>query len=215
MKNTVETLINLFTVHEGKISILLLHKKDDPYKGYWMLPTSTVRNNETLEENILNRLDTCFHHHAITLSQNEVYSDLDRNPDSRVIGISYVGLVDAKTIELGSQDSRIEMNWFDITMLPKLAYDHARVIGDGVHYLRNKFKETATLTELYPSDFTLPELQHIYEIIFNKQIDRRNFRKKFIRFGLIEETGDIIKGSTGRPAKLYRFKDDIEKEEIF
>lgn len=215
MKNTVETLINLFTVYEGKVSILLIHKKDDPYKGYWMLPTSVVRNSETLAENIMNRLDSCFTNHNITLTQNEVYSHLDRNPFQRVIGISYVGLVDAKTIELNSQDGRVEMNWFDITMLPKLAYDHAEVIGEGVHYLRKKFKEISTLTELYPSDFTLPELQHLYEVIFNKPIDRRNFRKKFIRFNLIEETGDIVKGSTGRPAKLYRFKDDIEREEIF
>lgn len=215
MENVVETLINLFTVYDGQINILLFHKKDEPYKGYWMLPTSIVKDNETLDENVGNCLGTCFDHHTITLTQNEVYSDLDRNPNQRVIGISYVGLVDTKTIELSSLDDHDEMKWFDITMLPKLAYDHAKVIGEGVHYLRKKFKEISTLTELYPSDFTLPELQHIYELLFNKQIDRRNFRKKLIRFDLIEETGDVIKGTTGRPAKLYRFKDDIEKKELF
>lgn len=215
MKNTVEVMVNLFTVRDGKISILLDSKKDEPYKGYWMLPTKIVKDNQTIFETLQSILDDCFEHQSILLNQNEVFDDLERHPSERVIGISYVGFIDSKTIELSSNNIHNEMNWFDITLLPKLAYDHAQVIGGCLHYLRIKFKEISTLKELFPSDFTLPELEHMYETIFNKKIDRRNFRKKLIHLNLVEETGDVIKGTTGRPAKLYRFKDDIERQEIF
>lgn len=213
MGNKVETLINLFTIRDGKINILLVHKKDEPYKGYWLLPTSFVSNKESLKENTKNLLNDYFDNQHIELKQNEVFGELDRMFEDRVIGISYVGFIDAVTVDLKHIDG--ESDWFDITNLPKLGYDHNFVIGQAMDYLRSRFKEISTLKELYPSDFTLPELQRVFETIFNKEIDRRNFRKKLLHFDIIKETGDRIKGSTGRPAKLYCFKDDIEKEELF
>ena len=68
---------------------------------------------------------------------------------------------------------------------------------------------------LFPSDFTLPELQRLYEQILGKKLDRRNFRKKFINLGLIEDTGDKNEGAAGRPAKLYRLKEQIEERNLF
>lgn len=215
MKNTVETLINLFTVHDGKMSILLAHKHSEPYKGYWVLPTSFVSEDETLEHRIQTTLEDYFKNPRISLSQNNVFGDLDRFPEKRVIGISYVGFVDSVTIELSHCYNEDEVQWFDIMTLPKLGYDHNQVIGEAMNYLRTALKKMTTLKALYPSDFTLPEIQRIYEIVFNKEMDRRNFRKKFFQLDIIEETGDIVKGSTGRPAKLYRFKEDSDIQDLF
>jgi 8-oxo-dGTP diphosphatase len=71
------------------------------------------------------------------------------------------------------------------------------------------------LQQIFPSDFTLPEIQRIYEQVLTKELDRRNFRKKFLKLDLIEETGDKAPTATGRPAKLYRFKQDIENVILF
>lgn len=215
MKNTVETLINLFTVQDGKMCILLTHKNSDPYKGYWVLPTAFISENESIDDHLQKLLENYFHHPTISLKQNEVFGDLNRFFEKRVIGISYVGFVDTMTIELNHCYKEQETKWFDIMTLPKLGYDHDYVIGEAMNYLRTTFKKVSTLKQLYPSDFTLPELQHVYEIVFNKEMDRRNFRKKLLHLNLIEETGDIIKGMAGRPAKLYQFKEDTDTQNLF
>ena len=84
-----------------------------------------------------------------------------------------------------------------------------------INYVKKKLVNTSTLKILFPSDFTLPELQRIYEQILDKTLDRRNFRKKFITMGLIEDTGYTNTGYNGRPSKLYGFKDDLKERELF
>ena len=96
-----------------------------------------------------------------------------------------------------------------------MAYDHADILHENIEFLRKKIVSSNVLKSLFPSDFTLPELQHAYEQILNKKFDRRNFRKKFINLGLIEDTGDKNVGGNGRPAKLYSFKEVIEERNLF
>ena len=101
-----------------------------------------------------------------------------------------------------------------INELPKLAYDNDKVINKAIEELKTKIVNTNIHKLLLPSDFTLPELQKILQNLLNVELDRRNFRKKLLELDLIEETGDINDGGAGRPAKLYRFRDNIRNINI-
>ena len=81
--------------------------------------------------------------------------------------------------------------------------------------LKDKLLDSEVLKKIFPSDFTLPEIQKIYESILGRKFDRRNFRKKFISLGLIEDTNDYDMNGVGRPAKLYRFKEHVSVKKLF
>ena len=210
----VETLIGIFTIIDSDIKILLTRKEEDPYKGYWILPGKDLALDETIENNVTDVVIEKTMLSNILLNQCHTFSSVDRIPGERKLAITFTGLVDSKTAELKSKEN-IDNAWFSIFNIPKTAYDHDSIIEYMVDTIKKSLTNTSTLKTLFPSDFTLPELQKIYEQIFNKQIDRRNFRKKFMLLGLIEETGYNSEGFSGRPAKLYRFKTDIKEKELF
>lgn len=212
--NQIETVLNLFMAHDGRLEVLLIHKEEEPYKGYWMLPTSTVLTSQTLEENATLLLKNFLSSDQVPLHQNHTFSALDRYPDERVIGVSLVGIVDTITWQLNEALSDQEAKWFEVANLPKLAYDHSEIIEKSLEMLQMGVKTQGLLTQFYPADFTLPELQHFLEMLFDCAIDRRNFRKRLLNEELIEETGDKEKGQMGRPAKLYRFKENKMLQEI-
>ncbi len=214
--NIIESLATIFTIDQGKIKVLLMRKKSEPYKGYWILPGGIVANNETIEDNLLDAIDNKLGLKDVYLEQCYICSDVDRDAEERIIAISYVGLIDnvSATIKRDKKEN-IETSWFNINDIPKMAYDHADILHENIEFLRKKIVSSNVLKSLFPSDFTLPELQHAYEQILNKKFDRRNFRKKFINLGLIEDTGDKNVGGSGRPAKLYSFKEVIEERNLF
>lgn len=214
--NIVETLASIFTINKGELKILLMRKQSEPYKNYWILPGDILPKHQTTEENLQKAIYGKMGLPEIEMEQCQIYSNLDRDPDDRIIALSYIGLVDSTLVEL-KREPRPEYitEWFSIDSLPKMAYDHEEIIQGSIEYLRKKLLNSTVLKCFFPSDFTLPELQRLYEQILGKTLDRRNFRKKFISLGLIEDTGYKNEGTAGRPAKLYRFKDKIEEVNLF
>ena len=212
--NQIETVLNLFMAHDGRLEVLLVHKEEEPYKGYWMLPTSSVLTTQTLEENAGLLLKQFISSDQVSLCQNHTFSELDRYPDERVMGVSFIGIVVPITWQLNETLSEQEVKWFEVNSLPKLAYDHSEIIQTSLKSLQTGVKNGDLLCQFYPADFTLPELQHFLEVLFDCEIDRRNFRKRLLNEELIEETGDKEKGQIGRPAKLYRFKEEKIAQEI-
>ena len=212
----LETLIGIFTVDKGKIKILLMHKKTEPYKGYWVLPGSLISNNETLEDNVTDVVCDTLGLPTMYIEQCYTFSNLNRDPDNRVIATSFIGLIDNITLVLKKQErENIELAWFEINSIPKTGYDHDKIINKLVEYLKKRIINSNILKILFPSDFTLPELQRVYEQVLNTEIDRRNFRKKLVNLGYVIDTGDVNEGYMGRPAKLYRFNDELEERNLF
>lgn len=212
----LETLIGIFSVNKGKIKILLMRKKDDPYKGHWILPGSILNVNETLEDNVNSVINVKLGLPSMYIEQCYTFSELNRNQDARILATSYIGLIDNITLVLKKQDREgIELEWFDINSIPKTAYDHDQIIAKLVEYLRKRITNSNILRILFPSDFTLPELQKVYEQILNIKIDRRNFRKKLLNLDYVVYTGDVNEGYMGRPAKLYRFNEELKERNIF
>lgn len=216
-KNSVmmENRINIFTVEKGKLKILLQRKTKDPYKGYWELPGKMLDKEKTLEENTDEILEETISTKNVYKEQNYTFSGLDRYPNERVIATSYIALTDEKTVKLKGSEEVEDIAWFDIKELPKIAFDHKEIMDKARIQLKEKLTNTTVLKNLFPADFTLPEIQNIFESIMNIKLDRRNFRKKFINLGLIEETGYNNVGGSGRPAKLYRFKENIKDTNLF
>ncbi|MCI5879733.1 MAG: hypothetical protein MRZ34_03000 [Bacillales bacterium] len=214
--NYNETLISIFSVFDGELKVLLLRKKTEPYKGYWILPGNLLRCDETIENNITDAVYDLTGLTNVYIEQTYSFSALDRNPDYRLIAISHIGLVDSTTVEIKREErENVESEWFKITDLPKLAFDHEMILNKNIKYLYSKIINSNILKILFPSDFTLPELQKVYEQVLDKPLDRRNFRKKFIALDLVEDTLEKNTGFNGRPAKLYRFKDDIKERNLF
>ena len=181
---SLETLISIFTIDKGEIKVLLERVNDEPYKGYWMIPNTPLYKDMTIEENLLSYVNEELGLCNISLDQNKIFSDELVN-DIRKISISYNGLIDSKTIELKkSEINNKELHWFLINEIPKMAYDHERIINCSIKTLKKKIKNTEMLKLLFPSDFTLPELQKIFELILGQELDRRNFRKKLISLDL-------------------------------
>lgn len=211
----VEVLASIFTIEDGQFKILLVRKKREPYKGYWILPGSIVTKDKTIEETIEDNVSKQVGLSNLVYEQGPVFSELDRVPNKRVVGISLTSIVDEVKVKFHQQETSYEISWFSIDKLPKIGYDHSKVIESSIDQLKGKLNQSKTLQQIFPSDFTLPEIQKVYEQILTKELDRRNFRKKFLKLDLIEETGDKAPSSTGRPAKLYRFKQDIENIILF
>lgn len=211
----LEVLANIFTIENGEFKILLVRKKREPYKGYWILPGGIVTKDKILEETIEDNVTNQAGLSNLVYEQCSVFSELDRVPNKRVVGVSLISIVDEIKVKLHQEKTSYEISWFSIDKLPKIGYDHSRVIDSAIAQLKGKLNQSRTLQQIFPSDFTLPEIQKVYEQILTKELDRRNFRKKFLKLDLIEETGDKAPSVTGRPAKLYRFKQDIENVILF
>lgn len=213
---TLETLISIFTIDKGDLKILLMRKKTEPFKGYWILPGNILSSDVTLEENITNTVTEELGLSNLSIEQCFCVSEVDRMLDKRVIATSYLGLIDSVSVELKLNTlESVEVSWFKINAIPKIAYDHEEIIKRTVEYLKTKIVNSNVLKNLFPSDFTLPEIQKVYEQILNRTLDRRNFRKKFINLDLIEDTGYKNEGFNGRPAKLYRFKENLKERNLF
>lgn len=197
----IKVLTGIFTVDNGKIKILLMKKNDNPYKGYWTLPSKFISNSlENTAEEIINDIGLP----PIYYNQVKTYNSTETNE----ITISYIGIIDSITYMLKKQQNdNIELEWFDINAIPKIAYDYQFIINELFDNFKTQIKNDSFIKLLFPSDFTLPELQEVYEQILDKKLDRRNFRKKIFSLGNIIDTGDVTEGLTGRPAKLYKFKE--------
>lgn len=214
--NIIETLISIFTIDKGDLKVLLIKNKVDPYKGYWILPGTPLKSDETLEDNVTDAVLDQTGLLKVYIEQCYTFSNLSRYPDNRVLAVSFMGLVDSTSVEIKREERKdIESEWFKVVDIPKMGYDHEEIIKRDIEYLKKKIVNISILKNLFPCDFTLPELQKVYEQIFNKNLDRRNFRKKIVNMDLIEDTGEYNIGYNGRPAKLYRFKDDVKQVDLF
>lgn len=207
--NKVEILDNIFMVDKGIIKILLLKKETEPYKGYWLLPRGILSTNEEIHNSAVDISYKLTGIRNIIFDQNDIFSDINRIPDERILGISCIGLTDSVTVSLKQEETSIEYDWFNIKSLPKMIYDHSQIATKAIIDLKKILDDFKLLKRLFPSDFTLPELQKVYEQILGIELDRRNFRKKIVSLDVIEATGENNIGESGRPAKLYRFKDEI------
>ncbi|MBU2590079.1 MAG: NUDIX hydrolase [Nanoarchaeota archaeon] len=213
-KPSVTVDIILFTITGETLKVLLVKRRIEPFRNMWALPGGFVGMNETLDQAARRELqeETGVKEHY--LEQLYTFGNPERDPRGRVITVSYFALINSKDLKLKADTDVIEAKWFPINQLPELAFDHKNILDYALERLRYKLEYTTVAFQLLPQKFTLTELQKTYEIIFNKSLDKRNFRKKILSLGLIEETQETTKGAH-RPAKLYSFTKEHKQLENF
>ena len=212
----IHVVSNIFTVDKGITKVLLIKRTNNPYKGYWALPGGAMYNNELVIDAAKRELKEKTGIKEIDLSMHKILDDIDRSPLKRMIAISFIGVMDIEKAELLNQTNKTsDIGWFDITMIPELAYDHNETLNYAIEELKEKIVTTDILKSLFPKEFTLPELHNVYTSILNIEIDRRNFRKKMINLNLISDTNKTVVYKGKKPAKLYRFNEIEKNKSIF
>ena len=214
----VHVISSIFTVEDGKTKVLLIKRKNDPYKDMWALVGGALYNNETLDNGVKREIEEKSGLKNVSLHQFGVYDELGLTNEinMRMISIGYLAVVDSKKAEIVKENrTTLDAEWFDIDNIPKLAFKHNEILAGALTKLKELIVQTNILKSLLPSEFTMPELQKIFEGILNKEFDRRNFRKKIISLGVVEDTNKEVNLNGKRPAKLYRFKNKIEVKKVF
>ena len=203
----IHLISTIFTVEKGIIKVLLIKRKNNPYKDMWALTGGALYNNEDIESGLKREIKEKTGIEDIKFDMFNVYGRVDRSPVMRMVAIGYIGVIDSKRVSFLKETLKTSnADWFSIENIPALAYDHNEILNDALKSLKEKIFETDILKNLFNEEFTLPELQKVYETILNKTFDRRNFRKKLINDGIIVDTNKVINFEGKKPAKLYKFK---------
>jgi len=204
-KPSVTVDVVLFTFTDGELRVLLVQRSRNPFKGLWALPGGFVEKNEKLEDAAARELFEETGLKGIYLEQLYTFGDPGRDPRGWTISVAYFAIVGADmTRKVHAGDDAGDAAWFDVSHLPQLAFDHERIVRYALQRLRYKLEYTGLGFLLLPEEFTLSQLQSVYEVVLQESLDKRNFRKKILSMGIIEETGKLQHGDH-RPAKLYRF----------
>jgi ADP-ribose pyrophosphatase YjhB (NUDIX family) len=187
----------------------------------WALPGGFLHKGELIEEAARRILKDTTGVADIYLEEVGVFDEIDRFPQWRVFSISYYALVNPNRYKLISSGLHtVEAKWFKIDELPELAWDHQHIIEKALNKLRARVLNKPVGFELLPEKFTLPQLQSLYEVILDKEFDKRNFRKKIMHMELLTKLDEKDRKGKKRPADLYKFnkhnyKKLVEKGLIF
>jgi 8-oxo-dGTP diphosphatase len=202
LRVTVDIVI--FTVRRGSLEVLLVKRGVPPFEGQLAIPGGFVHGDETLEDAARRELYEETGVRNVFLEQLYSFGDPQRDPRGRIITVAYYALVAGDALLLVAGADVEEARWFSTRGLPPLAFDHQRILDYAVERLRNKLVYTTVGFQLLPRKFTLSELQSVYEAILGKRLDKRNFRRKITRLGILRPLRE--RRRTGRkPAQLFRF----------
>lgn len=200
---TVDCVI--FGLDEDDLKVLLIQRDLEPFAGEWAIPGGFVEVGESLEAAARRELTEETGLKQIYLEQLYSFGEPDRDPREHVVTIAYYALVNIFDHQVQAATDARDAAWFAVSDLPPLAFDHEKILTMAHGRLRSKVRYQPIGFELLPTTFTLSLLQHLYESILGREIDKRNFRKKILSFGFLEETGEVEKDVSHRAAKLYRF----------
>jgi 8-oxo-dGTP diphosphatase len=193
----------IFTVRDGALQVLLIERGIPPYKGQWALPGGFILDQESLEEAARRELEEETGLKDVYLEQLYTFGDPDRDPRGRVVAVAYYALTPPAALRASTDAAKAA--WHPVARPPKLAFDHARILRTGLERLRAKVGYSTVGFELLPKQFTLTELQALYEAILERPLDKRNFRKKMLSLGLLKSEGQKRAAGAHRPAGLYSF----------
>jgi 8-oxo-dGTP diphosphatase len=204
-KEAVRVAVDLviFTVRDGTLQVLLVERGIPPFKGQWALPGGFVLERETLEDAARRELEEETGLREVYLEQLFTFGDPDRDPRGRIISVAYFALTPPAPLHAATDAANAA--WHPAARPPRLAFDHAKILRAGLDRLRAKLGYSTVGFELLPRQFTLTELQTLYEAILERPLDKRNFRKKILSLGLLKSEGRTRAAGAHRPARLYSF----------
>jgi len=200
---TVDCIV--FGLDDEELKVLLIQRKNEPFAGRWALPGGFVDVGETPEQAARRELEEETGLANVSLEQLYTFGEPDRDPREHVVSVAHYALVNVADTRVRAADDARQAAWFPVRKPPPLAFDHAKILRMAHDRLQDRLRRQPVGFELLPRRFTLSQLQRVYEAILGKAIDKRNFRRRVLRTGLLVETNQTQKEVAHRAARLYRF----------
>ncbi len=202
---TIDCVVFGLDVEEKDLKAMLIQRDIPPFEGQWALPGGFVRVGETLEETALRELREETGIEKVFLEQLYTFGKLNRDPRERVVTVAYYALVNLNEHRIQATTDARKAAWFSVNDLPALAFDHDDIVEVALKRLKGKLRYEPIGFELLPKKFTISQLQTLYEIVLERKLDRRNFRKKILSMGVLIDTDEVQEDVAHRAAKLYQF----------
>jgi 8-oxo-dGTP diphosphatase len=202
----VDAIVFGYSKDDG-VSVLLIQRKYDPFKNSWAIPGGFILEHESLEAAVKRELAEETGISVNYLEQLYTFGEPKRDPRHRIITVAYFCLVKTSQYrQLKASTDAAKAAWFNIKNLPALAFDHKEMVHVAIERLRAKIRYQPIGFELLDKKFPFADLEKLYTVLLDRPVNRRNFSKKILSFGLLEETGHLQKtASKGRPGKIYQF----------
>lgn len=196
----------VFGYQNSQLFVLLIQQKFNTAEIKWALPGGLVKESETLKEAVYRELKEETNVEINFLEQLYTFGDdIYRDHRNRVVSVAYFALVQSSKMTLKADTDAIHAEWVNIQEIPKLAFDHNQILEMALQRLNAKLTYQPIGFDLLPKEFLFSDLENLYTTILGKEIDRRNFRKKILSFGFVEETEKFSENNKGRPAKYFKF----------
>jgi 8-oxo-dGTP diphosphatase len=200
---TVDAVV--FGLDDQDLKVLLVQRDLEPFLGKWALPGGFVRVGESLEDAVLRELREETGISQVFLEQLYTFGAADRDPRERVVTVAYYALVKLSDHRVKAATDARDAAWFAVSEAAGLVFDHDRILATALERLKNKVRYQPIGFELLPPQFTLSQLQRLYETILEKPLDKRNFRKKILSMDFLVALDEVEKDVAHRAARLYRF----------
>jgi 8-oxo-dGTP diphosphatase len=200
---TVDCVV--FGLDDRDLKVMLIKRGVPPFEDCWALPGGFVHLDESLETAALRELKEETGIEKVFLEQLYTFGDVARDPRDRVVTVAYYALINLKEQRIQATTDAKDAAWFPLANLPKLAFDHDKILAAALTRLKGKLRYEPIGFELLPEKFTLTQLQKLYETVLNEPIDKRNFRKKILSMDLLVALDETEKDVPHRAARLYQF----------
>jgi len=202
----------IFGFRHGELDVLLIKHGEGISKGRWALPGGWIRYNESIDDAASRLLTSLTGVSNIFLEQLRAFGEVDRYPGKRVITIAYFALINADHYSLSAGFTASDAQWFRIHEIPRLPYDHARILKIGFQHLQHKVRHEPIGFNLLPKKFTLNDILKLYEAILETEMDKPNFRRKLLNMNLLVPCDEKQRDVSHRAASFYRFDKKIYKQ---
>lgn len=207
----VDCIIFGYDIADKELKLLLIKRSFEPAKGKWSLSGGFVQENESIDEAASRVLFSLTGLSHIYMEQLYTYGDVNRDPGARVISTAYFALIGIHDLDREIR-KRNGAHWRSIANIPELIFDHNEMVRRALAELVESVKVHPVGFELLPELFTLVQLQGLYEAIHQKEIDKRNFRKKMLSTQLLEKQEEKEKETSRKGAYYYRFNEKKYQE---
>jgi 8-oxo-dGTP diphosphatase len=200
---TVDAVV--FGLDDEDLKVLLIRRDLEPFRGKWALPGGFVRVEESLEDAVRRELREETGIDQVFLEQLYTFGAVDRDPRERVVTVAYYALVKLSDHRIKAATDARDAAWFAVSEAQGLAFDHDHILAVALERLKGKVRYQPIGFELLPPQFTLSQLQRLYETILETPLDKRNFRKKILGMDFLVALDEVQKDVAHRAARLYRF----------
>lgn len=201
----------IFGFDDSELKVLLIKRKIEPQKNRMALPGDFIGIDEDIDYAAYRTLKSITNIDKVYLEQINAFGSTHRFPNGRVITIGYYALINIQDYKIKAGHTAETLEWCSIKNIPTLVFDHRKILDAGLRILKREVRRKPLGFNLLPEHFSLTQLQQLYEAILETELNKRNFRTKLNQMKLLIDSGEKQKNVAHKPAKLYRFDEEVYK----